>query len=61
MTDPPDPFWLNLNDAATKQLEIAVMLAPTLAICEALLRGEHVPLSKLDQLAATKYGKRRVA
>jgi len=26
----------------------AIRLAPTLEICETLLRGEHVPTSKLD-------------
>ena len=36
----------------------AIRLAPTLEICEDLLRGEHVPLSKLDPEWAKAYGLR---
>jgi hypothetical protein len=39
----------------------AIMLAPTLHICEALLRGENVPLSKLNPRWVRKYGIRRDA
>jgi hypothetical protein len=39
----------------------AIMLAPTLHICEALLRGENVPLSLLDHRWFRKYGIRRTA
>lgn len=34
----------------------AMMLAPTVEICEALLRGEDVPVSALDQEWAKAYG-----
>jgi hypothetical protein len=37
----------------------AMMLAPTLEICEALLRGERVPLTKLDSEWAKRFGLRR--
>ncbi len=30
------------------QLRKAVLLSPTIDVCEALLRGEQVPLSRLD-------------
>jgi hypothetical protein len=39
----------------------AVMLSPTLDVCEALLQGEAVPLSKLDHKWFRKYGIRRDA
>ena len=34
----------------------AVRLSPSLEICEALLRGEKVPLSRLDPKWAKAYG-----
>jgi hypothetical protein len=34
----------------------AMMLAPTVTICEALLRGEEVPVSQLDPVWARRYG-----
>jgi hypothetical protein len=34
----------------------AVMLAPTLSVCEALLRGETVPLSRLDPVWVRRLG-----
>lgn len=40
----------------TNRLHRAIMLAPTLEICEALLRGEDVPRSQLDPDWATRYG-----
>lgn len=47
--------WLDATDDETTRLGKAVMLAPTLAICEALLRGEHVPLEHLDPYYVKKY------
>lgn len=38
----------------------AMMLAPTLEIYHALLRGEDVPLELLNQKAAIRYGLRRL-
>lgn len=35
----------------------AIRLAPTLEICEALLRGEKVPRSKLDPVWLKAYGR----
>jgi hypothetical protein len=44
--------WSYRRDTERRYEELvllkAVRLAPTLEICEALLRGEHVPTSKLD-------------
>jgi hypothetical protein len=37
----------------------AMMLAPTLEICRALLRGECVPVSRLDALWVRRFGLRR--
>lgn len=34
----------------------AIALAPTLAICQALLRGEKVPVELLRQDAVRRYG-----
>lgn len=39
----------------------AVMLAPTLPICEALLRNEPVPVSALDPVWAKRFGLARKA
>lgn len=36
----------------------AVTLAPTIDVCEALLRGEKVPVSRLDPAWARRYGLR---
>ena len=38
-----------------------MMLAPTLDIYHALLRGENVPLDRLNQEAVARYGLRRAA
>lgn len=40
-------------------LHKALRLAPSLEMCEALLRGEKVPVSKLDPRWARAYGIRR--
>lgn len=53
-TDP-----LLMTDADWRPIERAIMLAPTLEICKALLRGERVPLSRLNQDAVRRYGIRR--
>jgi hypothetical protein len=36
----------------------AMMLAPSLEVCAALLRGESVPLNALDGEWAARFGKR---
>jgi hypothetical protein len=40
--------WHDATTAETAALYRAVMLSPTLEVCEALLRLERVPLHKLD-------------
>lgn len=50
-----------VHDTGLAALERAVMLAPTLEICEALLRGEAVPLSKLDDFYFRRYGVKRAS
>jgi hypothetical protein len=37
----------------------AMMLAPRLEVCEALLRGESVPVDRLDPEWVTRFGTRR--
>ena len=34
----------------------AMMLAPSIEVCEALLRGESVPVSRLDPLWVRRFG-----
>jgi hypothetical protein len=53
----PGP-WATSTDAQTAALYKAVMLAPNLPTCQALLRGETVPLSRLDQDWVRKLGRR---
>lgn len=45
-------------DPSLLPLRQAVLLAPTLTICEHLLRGEHIPLSQLDPHWVTRFGLR---
>jgi hypothetical protein len=52
---------LRLEDSPPHDLAAlyrAVMLAPTLQVCEALLRGETVPLSQLDPVWVARLGVR---
>jgi hypothetical protein len=42
-----------------RRLWRAFMLAPTIEVCEALLRGEEVPLGQLDQEWVRRFGLRR--
>jgi hypothetical protein len=51
-----DPERLRWHANRNTKLAQAVLLAPTLEICEALLLGENVPKSKLDPLWAKRYG-----
>lgn len=50
-----------LLDEDIRKLARAVMLSPTLDVCEALLRGEHVPTSRLDPAWVRRYGMRESA
>jgi hypothetical protein len=40
----------------TTRIWRAVMLAPTLEVCRALLAGERVPLTQLDPVWVRKFG-----
>jgi hypothetical protein len=53
----PGP-WATSTDHQVALLYRAVMLAPNLHTCQALLRGETVPLSRLDQDWVRKLGRR---
>jgi hypothetical protein len=35
---------------------VAIVLSPALEVAEALLRGESVPLARLDAAAVTRFG-----
>jgi hypothetical protein len=50
--------WHNATPDELREAGKAIMLAPNLNICEALLRGETVPLSKLDHNWLTRLGRR---
>lgn len=56
-----DPVRLQRETAAWRagnRLWRAVMLAPTAELCDALLRGQHVPLERLDPAWVAKFGLR---
>jgi hypothetical protein len=42
-------LWPELEEDWSTQAWIALMLAPTVEICETLMRGEHVAEHRLDQ------------
>lgn len=46
----------SLDQSYLRRLWRAVALAPTLGVCEALLRGQNVPRSALDALWARRLG-----
>jgi hypothetical protein len=51
--------WLDATDEELIILEKAMMLSGgKLGTCEALLRGERVPLEDLDPVYVAKYGLR---
>jgi hypothetical protein len=52
------PTWANATPAELAALYRAVMLAPTLPVCEALLRDETVPIGQLDPVWVRKLGRR---
>lgn len=52
LLDRIDPRW----EQEANRLWRAMMLAPTLSICRALLRGECVPVSSLRPEWARRYG-----
>jgi hypothetical protein len=43
----------------TQRVFVAMMLAPTIEICEALLRGERVPVDCLDPEWVQRFGWRQ--
>ena len=51
-----DPDRIRWRTQYTRRLARAVLLAPTIEICEALLHGEPVPVKHLDPLWAKRYG-----
>lgn len=52
-TDPERIRW-----RAGSRLARAVLLAPSIDVCEALLLGEAVPLSRLDPVWVRRFGLR---
>lgn len=51
-----DGDWDDASEQELRHLYAAIMLAPSLEVCEALLRGEHVPDDRLDPEWAARYG-----
>lgn len=47
---------LRVDTGPSTRLWRAIMLSPRLEVCEALLRGQHVPRSALDPLWAKRFG-----
>jgi hypothetical protein len=43
----------------TSRLWRAFMLSPSIEVCEALLRGESVPLDRLDPVWVRRFGLKR--
>jgi hypothetical protein len=50
--------WHNATQAELRELGKAIMLSPNLETCEAMLRGETIPLSKLDPEWVARLGRR---
>ena len=53
---------LSVERSANERAELretwkAIMLSPTLEVCEALLRGESVPLERLNQEWVERFGR----
>lgn len=71
ITHPPKPgigpgFWALVDEILDERdrrrrehanvIWRAIMLAPTVELCEALLRGETVPISMLDPVWVKRFG-----
>jgi hypothetical protein len=50
------PPTQSLQPATVGPIWRAMMLAPTLEVCEALLRGERVPIGRLDRDWVKRFG-----
>jgi hypothetical protein len=48
--------WTDATDDELRRLHRAVMLAPTIEVCEAILRGEPVHRSRLDPTWLDAFG-----
>ena len=53
--------WSEATSWELDQLYKAVMLCPTLALCEKMLRGEKIHISKLDAKWVRRFGLRNKA
>lgn len=60
--DSLEPVLAKFRDTRARRESLALLravrLAPTLEVCEAILRGGRVPLSRLDPHWAKAYGLR---
>jgi hypothetical protein len=50
--------WEAADREALNRLWKAMVLSPTIEVCEALLRGEAVPVDRLDPAWALRFGLR---
>jgi hypothetical protein len=48
------------EDLTLRRVYKAIMVAPTLTVCRALLHGERLPYRRLDLAAVNRYGLRNI-
>lgn len=53
-----DASFAEERAAETRRIWTAMMLAPELETCRALLRGEQVPVDRLDPTWLERFGRR---
>jgi hypothetical protein len=51
-----DPYLVDLTPQQTRDLWKALVLAPTVEVCEALINAQDVPRSALDPTWAKRFG-----
>ena len=60
--DALEPVLVKFRDSRLRRESLAILralrLAPSLEVCEAIMRGDRVPLSRLDPEWARAYGLR---
>jgi hypothetical protein len=56
-----EPLNRRLQWPDANRLTRAILLSPSIDVCESLLRGEHVPLERLDIVWVRRYGLERAA
>lgn len=52
------PTWAQATVDELDALYRALIVSPTLEVCRAMLRGETVPISRLDPVGLARLGRR---